>query len=173
MLNEIENVSADERITKHSPRFAILTDYKTLVAKDLKLKKNLDIKIAELPKYFDFFLPLAGSEVYNTSNDNQADRDAACKMAQLYDNLVHANGNIYNSKESIHELSIFLSRLLFCYFAEACLNVDLFDDKGQRITPREWFVVPLQVIEEAIQMILRETIIDFEYNAKTQTIERK
>jgi hypothetical protein len=119
LLNEIENVSADERITKHSPRFAILTDYKTLVAKDLKLKKNLDIKIAELPKYFDFFLPLAGSEVYNTSNDNQADRDAACKMAQLYDNLVHANGNIYNSKESIHELSIFLSRLLFCYFAEA------------------------------------------------------
>jgi type II restriction/modification system DNA methylase subunit YeeA len=118
LLNEIENVSVDERITKHSPRFAILTDNKTLVAKDLKLKKNLDIKINELPKYFDFFLPLAGSEVYNTSNDNQADRDAAYKMAQLYDNLVHANENIYNSKESIHELNIFLSRLLFCYFAE-------------------------------------------------------
>ncbi len=118
LLSEIENISVEERITKHSPRFAILTDYKTLVAKDLKLRKNLDIKITELPKYFDFFLPLAGSEVYNTSNNNQADRDAAYKMAQLYDNLVHANENIYNSKESIHELNIFLSRLLFCFFAE-------------------------------------------------------
>jgi len=66
-----------------------------------------------------------------------------------------------------------LEQLLHRFFAEACLNVDLYDDKGQRITPREWFVVPLQVIEEAIQMILRETVIDFKYNAKTQSIERK
>jgi hypothetical protein len=127
LLSEIENVSVDERITKHSPRFAILTDYNTLVAKDLKLKRNLDIKITELPKYFDFFLPLAGSEVYNTSNDNQADRDAAYKMAQLYDNLVHANENIYNSKESIHELNIFLSRLLFCFFAE---DTEIFEEES-------------------------------------------
>ena len=127
LLNDIENVSVDERIIKHSPRFAILTDYDTLVAKDLKLGKNLDIKITELPKYFDFFLPLAGSEVYNTSNDNQADRDAAYKMAQLYDNLVHANENIYNSKEGIHELNIFLSRLLFCYFAE---DTEIFEENS-------------------------------------------
>jgi hypothetical protein len=26
-----------------------------------------------LPDHFDFFLPLAGSEVYNASNDNEAD----------------------------------------------------------------------------------------------------
>ena len=66
-----------------------------------------------------------------------------------------------------------LEQLLHRFFAEACLNVDLFDEKGQRITPREWFVVPLEIIEEAIQMILRETIIDFKYNAKNQSIERK
>ena len=36
----------------------------------------------------------------------------------LYDLLREENPNIYNSKEHIHHLNIFLSRLLFCYFAE-------------------------------------------------------
>lgn len=125
LLSSIDTFSKEERILKHNPRFVILTDYKTLVAKDIKLGKNLDIPIQELPKYFDFFLPLAGSEVYNTKNDNKADREAAYKMAELYDELRTANPGIYNSKESIHELNIFLSRLLFCFFAE---DTGIFDE---------------------------------------------
>lgn len=57
-----------------------------------------------------------------------------------------------------------LEQLLHRFFASTCLNVDLFDEKGQRITPREWFVVPLEIIEEAIQMILNESIIYFRYD---------
>lgn len=125
LLSSIDTFSKEERILKHNPRFVISTDYKTLVAKDIKLGKNLDIPIQELPKYFDFFLPLAGSEVYNTKNDNKADREAAYKMAELYDELRTANPGIYNSKESIHELNIFLSRLLFCFFAE---DTGIFDE---------------------------------------------
>lgn len=118
LLSSIEDISKEERILKQKPRFAVLTDYKQIVAKDLKLGKNLDIPLKELPNYFDFFLPLAGSEVYNASNDNEADRDASYKMAALYDLLIEENPSIYNSKESIHNLNIFLSRLLFCFFAE-------------------------------------------------------
>ena len=103
---------------KHKPRFAIVTDHKQIVAKDLRLGKNLDIAIKDLPNYFDFFLPLAGSEVYNASNENEADRNASYKMASMYDLLIEENHNIYNSKASIHNLNIFLSRLLFCFFAE-------------------------------------------------------
>jgi len=118
LLSSIEDIAKEERILKYQPRFAILTDYKQLVAKDLKLGKNLDIKLKELPNYFDFFLPLAGSEIYNAKNDDEADRNASYKMASLYDLLIEENPNIYNSKESIHNLNIFLSRLLFCFFAE-------------------------------------------------------
>jgi hypothetical protein len=118
LLSSIEDISKEERILKQKPRFAVLTDYKQIVAKDLKLGKNLDIPLKELPNYFDFFLPLAGSEVYNASNDNEADRNASYKMADLYDLLIEENPSIYNSKESIHNLNIFLSRLLFCFFAE-------------------------------------------------------
>lgn len=127
LLNSIESFSKEDRILKHSPRFIILTDYEILVAKDLKLRKNLDIALKELPNYFDFFLPLAGSEVYNTRNNNKADREAAYKMAELYDSLINANPDIYNSKEKIHDLNIFLSRLLFCFFAE---DTDIFDGEG-------------------------------------------
>lgn len=118
LLSSIESVAKDERILKHQPRFAILTDFKTLVAKDLKLGKNLDIAITDLPNHYTFFLPLAGSEVYHSTNDNEADRNAAYKMAQLYDLLITQNPNVYNSKENIHNLNVFLSRLLFCFFAE-------------------------------------------------------
>lgn len=127
LLNSIDSISKDERILKHKPRFAILTDYKQIVARDLLKGKNLDIKIKELPNYFDFFLPLAGSEVYNASNNNEADRNASYKMASLYDLLIEENPNIYNSKESIHHLNIFLSRLLFCFFAE---DTEIFEQES-------------------------------------------
>lgn len=124
LLSAIESLAKEERIVKHSPRFAVVTDYKNLVAKDLKLGKNLDISIKDLPNHYAFFLPLAGSEVYHSTNDNEADRNAAYKMAQLYDLLITQNPNVYNSKESIHNLNIFLSRLLFCFFAE---DTEIFD----------------------------------------------
>lgn len=127
LLSTIENVAKDENILKHKPRFIITTDFKHLVAKDTKLGRNLDIELQELPNYFNFFLPLAGSEVYKAKNDNKADREAAYKMAILYDLLLEENPNIYNTKESIHNLNIFLSRLLFCYFAE---DTEIFEEES-------------------------------------------
>ncbi|MCF6308106.1 MAG: N-6 DNA methylase [Flavobacteriaceae bacterium] len=127
LLSSIEEIAKEERILKHKPRFVILTDYKHIVAKDLKLGRNLDIELKELPNYFDFFLPLAGSEVYNATNDNEADRNASYKMASLYDLLIDENPQIYNSKASIHNLNIFLSRLLFCFFAE---DTEIFEEES-------------------------------------------
>lgn len=118
LLNAIDSLSDDNTIAKHSPRFALMTDFDNLVAKDLKLGKTLDIAFKELPKHYNFFLPLAGSEVYHSANDNEADRNAAYKMATLYDHLIEENPDIYQSKEPIHHLNVFLSRLLFCFFAE-------------------------------------------------------
>lgn len=63
-----------------------------------------------------------------------------------------------------------LEQLLHRFFAEACLSIDLYDDKGQRVTPREWFVVPLGIIDQAIQMILNESIINYKYDAENQKI---
>lgn len=66
-----------------------------------------------------------------------------------------------------------LESLLHRFFANACLNIDLFDNKDQRITPREWFVVPFEIIEEAIHLILNENIVNYEYDILNKKIEFK
>lgn len=127
LLSSIEDIPKENRVSRYKPRFAIFTDYKILLAKDLKLNRTLDIKLTDLAKHFDFFLPLAGSEVYRASNDNEADRNASYKMADLYDLLIVENSAIYDSKNSIHNLNVFLSRLLFCFFAE---DTDIFKQES-------------------------------------------
>lgn len=66
-----------------------------------------------------------------------------------------------------------LEGLLHKFFAAACLNIDLFDKEGQRLNPREWFVVPLEVIEEAINLIIKESIINYRYDVDTGSIVLK
>lgn len=66
-----------------------------------------------------------------------------------------------------------LENLLHRFFANACLDIDLFNEKGQRLNPREWFVVPFEVIEETIQLILNENIVNYEYDTETKKIRLK
>ncbi|TPN82920.1 GIY-YIG nuclease family protein [Aquimarina algicola] len=66
-----------------------------------------------------------------------------------------------------------LENLLHRFFAKACLDVEFENEKGQRINPREWFVVPFKVIEEAIQLIINENIIHYEYDIDLQKIKLK
>lgn len=66
-----------------------------------------------------------------------------------------------------------LEHLLHRFFANACLDIDLFADNGQRLNPREWFVVPFEVIEEAIRLILNENIVNYAYDHKTKKLELK
>jgi hypothetical protein len=66
-----------------------------------------------------------------------------------------------------------LEGLLHRFFASACLDIDLFNEKGQRLNPREWFVVPFDVIEESIQLILNESIVNYEYDTELKKIKLK
>lgn len=125
MLYEIEELAKEERILKQNPRFIILTDYDTVVAKDLRTKVSKEFPIQELSKNYAFFLPLTGAEIYRSTNDNKADRDASYELAKLYDILIEDNAEIFNGNS--HNLNIFLSRLLFCFFAE---DTGIFETEG-------------------------------------------
>ena len=64
-----------------------------------------------------------------------------------------------------------LEQLLHNFFGSSCLNIDVFDSKGIRHTPREWFIAPLEVIEKVINLIQTGQIIEYRYNPKDQAIE--
>lgn len=63
-----------------------------------------------------------------------------------------------------------LEQLLHRFFAEACLNIDIEIIQGKRITPREWFVVPFEEIERAIELILNEQIVNYKYDREVKKI---
>lgn len=64
-------------------------------------------------------------------------------------------------------------QLLHRFFGEVCLNVDIYDDKGRRITPREWFVVPLPIIDKVIDLILSGDIVNYSYSDENKEIIKR
>jgi len=114
----IDTQRKDTNLLKHSPRFFVVTDFTTLLAYDSKTDDTLDVALPDLPRHFDFFLPWAGMEKAQAKLENPADVKAAEKMAKLYDHIRQDNPDRYEDTSSLHELNVFLSRLLFCYFSE-------------------------------------------------------
>lgn len=63
-----------------------------------------------------------------------------------------------------------LEQLLHNFFGSSCLNIDVFDKNGNRHTPREWFIAPLSIIEQAIHYIISGEIIYFKYDPTNEEI---
>jgi len=57
-----------------------------------------------------------------------------------------------------------LENLIHRVFGPARLEIEIKDRFGEQVIPREWFLVPLFVIEEAIKRIKDETIHDYVYD---------
>lgn len=60
-----------------------------------------------------------------------------------------------------------LEVLLHKFFSNARLDLELKDRFGAQVEPKEWFLVPLDVIEETIQKLVEGTIENFQYEPKT------
>ena len=112
----IDALQKDKSSYKYNPRFIIVTDFVTFLAIDTKTKETLDINIKDLGKHYAFFLPWCGMEKSQHVNENPADIRAAYKMDKLYQAIVNDDPEYY--KNNSHDLNIFLSRLLFCFFSE-------------------------------------------------------
>lgn len=125
-LSTLEDLRDDPLAKRHSPRFLVVTDGQSLLANDTKIDDTLDIEADDLPKYMEFFMPLAGRERYSEVPENPADVKAAERMARLYDEILKSNPHAEKDATERHKLNVFLSRLLFCFFAE---DTGIFPDR--------------------------------------------
>lgn len=65
-----------------------------------------------------------------------------------------------------------LEALIHQFFGSARLDLELQDRFGSHVRPREWFLVPLAVIEETIEKIKVGTIDQFRYDPTTARLTR-
>lgn len=56
--------------------------------------------------------------------------------------------------------------LIHSFFGDVCLSIDIYDNNRNRHTPREWFSVPLHVIDKAIRLIIDETVVSYKYDSE-------
>ncbi len=113
----IERMAAAWVGKKDAPRLLLCSDGRDVLARDVKTGAVLDIPYSRLNDAFDFFLPLAGIERYEGVAESPADVKATGRLAQLYDAILEANPD-WRAADRSHSLNLFMTRLLFCFFAE-------------------------------------------------------
>lgn len=92
-------------------------------------------------------------------------KNAPNESTYLYADVeIVATYNCYSMNVNVFE------NLLHRFFSEACLNVDLYNNEGERFTPREWFVAPFEIIDEVIDLIIKGTIINYKYDIINEKI---
>lgn len=116
-LYDIVNAMRDDaKIAKQSPRLYLSSNGVHVVAYDPKENDWYENRIELLWKDFEFFTPLAGIEKIQYTQEAEADVKSAELMAKLFDDIRRYND--IRNPETVHALNIFMSRLLFCFFAE-------------------------------------------------------
>jgi len=63
-----------------------------------------------------------------------------------------------------------LEQLLHKFFGKSCLNIEILDNNKIAHNPREWFIAPLDVIDEAIELIVSGKIIEYRYDYEREIV---
>lgn len=61
-------------------------------------------------------------------------------------------------------------RLIHRFFSESCLDIEITDKDGNNYLPKEWFIAPISIINQAIELIIKEEIINYYYDKATESV---
>ena len=137
LTDQLEQLKTNPQIIKAAPKIIAVSDGKTILAYDLREKDTYENQLERLPSDFAFFYPLMDVERVHYVEESPADVKAAEKLAKLHDEL--RSYNEFRSDDDLHDLNIFISRLLFCFFAEdtGIFEDNLFTSSIQRYTKED------------------------------------
>ena len=126
LQNTLRSIVEDPQLNNRKIRFFMTTDYENVVAYDKRVDDWTNFAFKDLRENYEFFLPLTGLyEKPLAYSAHPADVKACEKMGKLYD-VIKAQNHYDN--EHLHDLNVFLTRLLFCFFAE---DTGIFPKEGQ------------------------------------------
>jgi len=118
LQQELEKLKSLDAVIKGKARLLVVTDFEEIAGYDLTANELLaEIELNELHKQYAFFLPLAGYEKAVVYSDHPADVKASEKLGLLFDLILKQN-HIEDDEDKRHALNVFLTRLLFCFYAE-------------------------------------------------------
>lgn len=107
----------DPLTAKHKARFILVTNGEQVHIRDCQADDTCNVEFSRLDESSDFLLPLAGYERRAAAVENPADNKAAKRLAKLYDAILAANPT-WSDGNHTHELNLFMTRILFCFYAE-------------------------------------------------------
>lgn len=119
----LEEMKQDPQVVKAAPKIVAVSDGETILAYDMRERESYENPLNRLYCDFAFFYPLCGVERFTNIDESPADVKAAEKLVKLHDELRAYNE--FSSKSELHDLNIFIARLLFCFFAE---DTGIFED---------------------------------------------
>ncbi len=137
LTSQLEQLKTNPQILKAAPKIIAVSDGKSILAYDLREKDTYENQLERLPSDFAFFYPLMDVERVHYVEESPADIKAAEKLAKLHDELRAYNE--FRSNDDLHDLNIFITRLLFCFFAEdtGIFEENLFTSSIQRYTKED------------------------------------
>lgn len=117
VANVLSNLRSSRATIKARARYILATNGIDLEAEDLDTGETIACAYHDLPNHFGFFLPLAGITTIKQVRDSSFDIRATGRLNRLYVELLKDNPE-WGKAERRHEMNHFMSRLIFCFFAE-------------------------------------------------------
>jgi len=118
----LDKLRASPATVKAKAKFVLTTDGIDLEAEDCTSGETVACAYKDFPDHFGFFLPLAGITTVRKIRNNPIDIKATSRLNRLYVELLRVNED-WSTDERRHDMNQFLTRLIFCYFAE---DTDIF-----------------------------------------------
>ncbi len=151
-------MSAQEELDEFSENFNAITEKDTEAGYIYILSsKSRDAKIREIRNLYK----IGYSTTPVANRIKNAAKEPTYLMAEVH---IEAEYQTFNMNTQRFE------QLLHNFFGASCLNVDIYDDNLQRHMPQEWFIVPLPVIDQAIDLIITGRIIHYKYDVQRELI---
>ena len=166
---QLEEMKFDKWVVKNKPAIIAVSDGDIIKAFDPSVQETYENHLNNIYTDYEFFSPMWGVRKIRNIEENEADVKAAYKMAQIHDEIRRYNQ--IGITDDVHDLNLFMSRLLFCFFAEdtGIFEKDMFTNAINDTTRpdgsdlQDFFIGAFQTMDMGIRIGVNSRFAQFPY----------